>query len=96
MAWRQHATHGAETRAVKRALREYGIEPERVTHGRGTAWAWLRIYLPAPGHHSACPDHQGRHPVDCPYNQLRRRVYRIVVHVTGRPDAAQVNVHFTD
>jgi len=45
MSWRKHSTHREETRAVKKALIEAGIPVKKVGHGRGTAWAWLEIYL---------------------------------------------------
>lgn len=44
MAWRNHETHKAETKAVKLALAEAGINAH-VTHGHGTAWGWLEIYI---------------------------------------------------
>jgi len=43
-SWRKHSTHSQETRAVKRALATVGI-PAKVSHGKGTAWAWLEINL---------------------------------------------------
>ena len=35
-----------ESKAVKAALARAGIKA-RVSHGRGTAWSWLKITLPA-------------------------------------------------
>lgn len=40
--WRIHETHKEETKAVKAALKAAGINA-RVGHGKGTAWAWLKI-----------------------------------------------------
>ena len=42
--WRNHSTHREETRAVKAALAEAGIDA-KVRHGTGTAWAWLEINI---------------------------------------------------
>ncbi len=45
MSWRKQASHREETRAVKDALAKAGIKALKVTHGSGTAWGWLHIYL---------------------------------------------------
>ena len=44
MAWRNQANHKEETKAVKKALADAGINA-KVTHGRGTAWGWLHINI---------------------------------------------------
>jgi len=44
MSWRKHKSHRAETIAVKKALAEAGIKAS-VSHGTGTAWAWLEINI---------------------------------------------------
>lgn len=43
---RQYLTRADETRRVKAALKEAGINA-LVTHGRGTAWGWLEINIGA-------------------------------------------------
>lgn len=45
MAWRKHMDHRAETKAVRLALKAAGLPVGKVTHGRGTAWAWLEVTL---------------------------------------------------
>jgi len=42
MSWRKHESHREETKAVKQALKDAGINAS-VGHGTGTAWSWLEI-----------------------------------------------------
>ena len=44
MSWRAHNTHKEETKAVKDALKEAGINA-MVGHGKGTAYGWLEINI---------------------------------------------------
>lgn len=46
MAWRKFETHTEETKAVKQALKEAGINAF-VGHGLGTSWGWLEINIGA-------------------------------------------------
>lgn len=49
MAWRNHPDHKSETKAVKAALRSHGFAGAKVSHGTGTAWAWLHVEIKANG-----------------------------------------------
>jgi len=44
MSWRKHESHKEETKAVKKALEQAGINA-KVGHGSGTAWGWLEINI---------------------------------------------------
>ena len=44
MSWRNHRTHKEETRAVKKALNNAGINCT-VGHGTGTAWGWIEVNI---------------------------------------------------
>lgn len=68
-SWRIHETHREETTAVKAALKKAGLRFCKVSHGSGTNWAWLHIYLPK--------DQEWSH-------QLNRRVIQVVQAPTGR------------
>jgi len=68
--WRYHSSHREETKAVKLALDKAGIRYRKVTHGTGTAWAWLNIYL-------------GDIPRSV-FMSLRSRILQVVKDVTGR------------
>ncbi|MHA1262904.1 MAG: hypothetical protein ACTSSA_12570 [Candidatus Freyarchaeota archaeon] len=91
MSWRKHKTHREETRAVKKALIEAGINPKSVGHDRGTAWGWLVINL---GPNPSGLKHEKREDIpwicvgNCPAcernRELRNRVIRIAQEVTGR------------
>lgn len=90
--WRNHKTHREETQAVKKALKEAGIEA-KVGHGTGTAWGWLEINL---GPNPSGLEHQKMESTptpwicsaDCPaceYNEeLRLHTIQIAKYVTGR------------
>lgn len=48
MSWRKHEDHRAESKAVKAAMKSAGLPVAEVSHGRGTAWAWLHVRLNEP------------------------------------------------
>ena len=87
MAWRNHETHKAETKAVKDALAKAGINAS-VTHGKGTGWGWLKIYIgdgEQYGEHIIDEYHSHR---DCPrckkLHEISRKAEAIAQEVTGR------------
>lgn len=78
-----------ETKAVKGALKSAGIKA-RVTHGHGTAWGWLHIYVgenPYP-HLCAHSLNGGVSSEDCLacawYRSVPRDALKIALEVTGR------------
>jgi len=77
--WRNHESHRAESNAVRRALRKAGIKA-KVGHGTGTAWAWLEI----------APVYNGM-PNEL-RTELRERITKIALTVTGRPSDRQILV----
>ena len=83
MAWRKQANHREETKAVKKALADVGIDA-KVTHGRGTAWGWLHINIGDPRHRNGLKPA----PFDRQYNEeelaLHSKVLKIVQETTGR------------
>jgi len=82
MNWRNHKTHREESKAVKDALLKAGFTNVKVSHGVGTAWAWLLI------HCSAKPG------ISFQYNRVE--VIRIAKAVTGRHGDydGEINVYF--
>jgi hypothetical protein len=83
MSWRNHDSHKEETKAVKKALADAGIEAS-VTHGTGTAWGWLHINLGDPRKRDGL-----RHvEYGCRYTEkeieFHKNVLKIVKKVTGR------------
>ena len=46
MSWRNFKTNAEETKAVKKALAKIGQSKAKVTHGRGTASGWLKVFIP--------------------------------------------------
>lgn len=89
MAWRNHGTHKAETKAVKTALQAVGINA-KVGHGTGTAWAWLEINI---GNGQQFGDHNhamGVSPVHSTchrcqqLNKIKSLTEEIARKVTGR------------
>lgn len=83
MAWRNQANHREETKAVKRALTDSGIEA-KVTHGRGTAWGWLHINIGDPKQRNGLKSA----PFGNQYTEeelaLHRKVLKIAQEITGR------------
>ena len=81
MAWRNHANHKEETKAVKKALADAGIKA-KVTHGRGTAWGWLHINIGSPKERNGLKPE----PFDYQYTELElhRMVLKIAQETTGR------------
>lgn len=81
-----------ETAAVKKALREAGINA-RVSHGRGTAYGWLRVNIGEGQDFPHAPECRGDEPghacvSGCPRREnmqaIRREAKRTVQDVTGR------------
>lgn len=83
MTWRNQANHREETKAVKRALADSGINA-KVTHGRGTAWGWLHINIGDPKQRNGFKSA----PFDYQYSEeemaLHRKVLKIAQEITGR------------
>ena len=83
MAWRNHDNHKEETKAVKKALADNGINA-KVTHGRGTAWGWLHINIGDPKQRNGLKPA----PFEYQYTEeelvLRNKVMKIAQEVTGR------------
>jgi len=89
MTWRNHDTHKEETKAVKKALQEIGINAT-VHHGTGTAWGWLEINIGKGqqfGEHSRDERNLGCYH-DCnvcrQMRAMEKRIWQIVHDVTGR------------
>ena len=87
MSWRKHETHRAESAAVRAALRRAGINA-RVGHGKGTAWAWLKINIGSGQQWGEHDRDNGTCSVSCLRCQrmktMRLRVIEIVQAITGR------------
>jgi len=93
MSWRKQSTHREETRTVKEALARAGIHARKVSHGRGTAWGWLEVYLgenPGGLQHEKLTDTstpwlcRGGCPACERNREIDREVYRNIREVTGR------------
>lgn len=89
MTWRNHTSHKEETKAVKKALNEAGINAT-VRHGTGTAWSWLEINIGAGqqfGEHDRVEQGIGCY-LHCPVCEnmraMEKRTMEIVREVTGR------------
>ena len=82
MTWKNQKTHRDETKAVKDALLNAGFTNVKVGHGRGTAWAWLKIH---------CSLQPGKS-----FQDQRVEVIRIAKSVTGRHGDydGEINVYF--
>jgi len=85
MGWRNHPDHKSETKAVKAALREAGIDA-RVGHGSGTAWGWLEINVGSGTQFGPCECEQdGPRCRRCREMRcLRDAALQIAQRVTGR------------
>lgn len=83
MAWRNQDNHREETKAVKKALAEAGIKA-KVTHGTGTAWAWLHINIGDPKMRNGFKPAPFEHLYTEEELALHRKVLKIVQEVTGR------------
>lgn len=82
MTWRNHKTHREESKAVKEALLKAEFSNVKVSHGTGTAWAWLLIHCTAKPGQS--------------FQDNRVEVIRIAKAVTGRHGDyhGEINVYF--
>ena len=90
MNWRKHDTNQQETTAVRKALRSVGINA-RVSHGRGTSYAWLKVNIGAGqqwGEHERRSDGFGCERRSCRrctnLAAIREQTGAIVREVTGR------------
>lgn len=105
--WRTIATHKEETKVVKKALLDAGLDVRSVGHGHGTGWAWLDIRLArALEHgceeHGTYGDYQNRLLcVGCRVfhdkcRELDRKAVEVAQKVTGRHGEydGQINVHW--
>ena len=83
MTWRNQTNHREETKAVKKALADAGIDA-KVTHGKGTAWGWLHINLGDPKQRNGFKTA----PFEYQYSEeelmLHRNVLKIAREITGR------------
>jgi pyruvoyl-dependent arginine decarboxylase (PvlArgDC) len=83
MSWRNHGSHKEETKAVKKALADAGIEAS-VTHGTGTAWGWLHVNLGDPRKRDGLIKEEFGFRYTEEENELHKKVLKIVQDVTGR------------
>ena len=76
MSWRKYENHQQETAAVKNHLQKQGYNVLKVNHHRGTAWAWLRVYVQVPRPKNCyCKEVDGK----CdPCHELWRRIYTAI------------------
>jgi len=78
-----------ETKVVKLALSNAGIKA-RVSHGNGTAWGWLHVYVGSNPYPHLCAHHiqGGVSSEDCLactwYKTVPRDALAIAMNVTGR------------
>ena len=83
-----------ETRAVKKALAQHGIKA-RVTHGHGTAWGWLHVYVGPNPYPHLCARHGSVNnspyacsPEDCKacqwYKNVPSEALKVTLETTGR------------
>ena len=83
------ANRKTESRDVKKALADSGI-PAKVSHGRGTAWGWLKINVgqnPNEHHKITASDRWGPCMPDCAacaWYKDRQRAVPIAQTLTGR------------
>ena len=104
MSWRKHETHQEETKDVKTALKEAGINAT-VGHGKGTAWGWLKINIGAGqqfGEHKKQDENQFRCDPDCKrcinLRAMEEKALKIAQEVTGRQGDydGNINIHTQD
>ena len=96
MSWRAHNTHKEETKAVKDALKETGINA-MVGHGKGTAWTWLEVNI---GKNPSNLEHKKNENGFCFGNclaceksrEIRMKVLKIAQKVTGRDGEYDGNI----
>lgn len=83
MAWRNQENHREETKAVKKALADAGIDA-KVTHGKGTAWGWLHINIGDPAQRKGFKPAPFEHQYSEEELELHRKVLNIAKNITGR------------
>lgn len=105
MSWRNQDDHKEETKTVKRALQDAGINA-KVGHGKGTAWAWLKINV-GEGQQFGEHTHDGqdfpwRQPENCvrcrEIMKIAKVAEEIAQKVTGRHGewGGEINIHQQD
>jgi hypothetical protein len=83
MAWRNQENHREETKAVKKALTDAGIDA-KVTHGKGTAWGWLHINIGDPRRRNGFKSAPFEHQYTEEELEFHRKVLNIAQKITGR------------